>query len=124
MCSEEKIMRQIFNGAKWKDKYFVDWCDLCNVAIISCEACGGTTCNCHACEKCSKDFDEFFKLKRHVEDYLTEEEKLIYQKCLRIKKHMIGSLSKGESEINWQKMYEQGKFSRWEEELFKKELKS
>jgi hypothetical protein len=108
-------------GERWKGKnreYSVSWCDLCDVAIISCEDCHGSTCNCMSCEKCSEDFEEFCKYKRCVEDYLTGEEIKIYQKCLQIRKHILETIQIGEKEIDWNKLNERGDLSEWECGMF------
>jgi hypothetical protein len=41
---------------------------------------------------------------------------------LRIKKHILETLAKGEKEINWKKLQSNGELSAWEEQLFKEEL--
>jgi tRNA U54 and U55 pseudouridine synthase Pus10 len=105
----------------WKGKnkeYSVWWCDLCDQAVISCDKCGGSTCNCHSCEYCQEDFNEFDKYKRNVENYLTKEEIKIYQKCLQIKKHILETIRGGEKEIDWKKLNKRGDLSKWECKMF------
>ncbi len=113
--SEEELLNDIFGGAKWKDKYFVDWCELCDVAIITCPECKNSSCNGGGCEKCNEDFNDFNKNKTQVEDYLTEPDITVYQKSLSIKKFILKSLSEGEAQIPFKKYEKDGKFSRNDE---------
>jgi tRNA U54 and U55 pseudouridine synthase Pus10 len=122
--NEDRLLKEVFGGKKWKDKYFVEWCDLCDTAIIICldPNCGGSSCNGHSCEKCHDDITEFDLCKTKVQDYLSKDEIRIYEKSLRIKKHILETLAKGEKEINWKKLQSNGELSAWEEQLFKEEL--
>lgn len=101
---------------KWKDKYPITWCELCETAIIICTHCHNSSCNGGGCDICINDPDakEFNECKTHVWDYLTEEEKLIYEKGLRIKRHIIDTISRGEKSINWKKLQEDGELSQTE----------
>jgi hypothetical protein len=123
--NEKRLLRELSGEKKWKDKYFVEWCDLCDIAIIICPepGCGGSSCNGHSCEKCDKDITEFNSYKTKVQDYLSKDEIRIYEKCLRIKRHILETLANGEKEINWKKLQSEGQLSGWEEGLFKEELK-
>lgn len=122
--NEEKLMAQIF-GTVWKGKYPVDWCDICDCVSISCpeENCHATSCNCGSCDKCSADIDEFNSYNCKIENYLTEEEKLIYFKCMEIKKFIIESVCKGEKEINFKKLKEDGQLCEYTEKSFENLLK-
>ena len=112
----------IFFNKKWKNKYTVDWCNLCDVAIISCPFCEGTTCNSHSCDKCKDDFEEFRKYRRTVFDYLTKDEIKIYEKCLELKKFILQTIPENEKEINWRRLKDDGMLSNYDEELFHNEI--
>lgn len=114
---EEILLAEIFNE-RWKEKYLITWCYLCENAIIGCEDCHGTTCNGGSCEKCRDDFAEFGLNKTAVHQYLTEEEKRIYQKCLRIKHFILDTLRVGEPEINWERLSKERRLSQFDQELF------
>jgi hypothetical protein len=118
MLNEEEILSSIFGDSKWKNKYPVEWCSLCDTAIIGCAVCAGTTCNGHSCEFCNQDFDEFCDCKRRVSDYLTEDETAIYQKSLRIKKFILETLRDGDKEIDWNKLNENGELSQNDQNMF------
>ena len=121
---EEKALRKVFNqDILWKNKHEIDWCNLCNVFIISCPECKGTTCNCHSCEKCSENFDDFNKAKTRIHDYLTEEEIEVYEKCMQLKKLIEESLARGEYELDFKKLNEMGNLSQNNEKQFERFLK-
>lgn len=107
---------------KWKN-YELDWCEICDTAIIVCPECGATSCNATCCESCMDDMIEFNKHKTVVSDYLTEEEIVAYWKCRRLKKLIMKSLEKDEMRINWNKLLEEGELSDYDCKLFEKELK-
>lgn len=104
---------------KFKGKYHVHWCGLCGVATICCEKCNGSTCNGHGCEECNQDFDEFNQGKRHISDYLKQEESEIYRKGLELQRFIRHSLGRGEKEIDFKKLKEQGHFSNRNQEILK-----
>ena len=86
--NEDQTLRKIFGGAKWKDKYDIDWCNHCNVAIIECPECHNSSCNGGGCSVCGEDKDHnlFYNTKNSVLDYLSEEESKVYMKCLQLQK--------------------------------------
>ena len=90
--------------------------DLCDTAIIICPHCHNGSCNGGGCDICINDSDakEFNECKTQVQNYLTEEERLVYQKALRIKHHILGTLSNGEKSIDWKKLKDEGQLSSWE----------
>lgn len=122
MNENDDLYYMLGEGKKWKNKYKVTWCDLCNCAIIICPECKNSSCNCSSCDKCYDDFGEFYKCKVNVSNYVTEEEFKVYSKCLSIKRHILESLREGEKEINWKNLKKLGKLSRNDEEIFKNEL--
>jgi len=101
---------------KWRGKYTVTWCHDCEVAIIICPHCYNSSCNGCGCEICVNDPDakEFMECKTQVQCYLNETDKLIYEKALRIKRHILETLAKGEKQIDWKKCQEDGQLSEWE----------
>jgi len=120
--NEEEAFETLSYQKKWKDKYGVSWCDLCDVATISCPYCPASSCNGQACDSCFDDIDEFNRKKTRVEDYLTEEEIKAYHKSLRLKKFIVISMRDGDSEVNWKKLKSEGKLSDIDCELFAKEV--
>jgi len=111
----EKILNEIFFG-KWKGKYTVDWCDLCDTAIIICPHCNNSSCNCGGCEICINDPDakEFNECKTRVQDYMNEADRLAYERGLRIKKHILQTICKGEKSIDWEKLFQNGELNHYE----------
>ena len=104
---------------KWKDKYIVDWCDLCRTATIRCSDCKNSSCNGGGCPNCLDDFVEFnHQCKTSVENYLTEEEVKIYHKCLQLKKFIIKTLRNGDKEINWLELDKRGELSKYDRQFF------
>ena len=118
--SESELLDDIFYGKKWRGKYKVSWCDLCDTAIITCPKCKNGSCNGGGCEECINDKDsiEFNEVKTRVEDYLTEEEIKIYQKCLELKKYILETVRDGDKEIDWNKLDKNGKLSDWNRKMF------
>lgn len=106
----------------WKEKYSLGWCDLCSVAIIACPECKNISCNGGGCSECNDTFSGFLQGKICVEQYLSEEEIKVYQKNLQIKRFILETLAKGESQIDWKKLRDEGKMSQRDEEFFTKEL--
>jgi hypothetical protein len=47
---------------KFKNKYDIFWCDLCETAYIKCPACGNSSCNGGGCVKCDEVFSQFSKV--------------------------------------------------------------
>lgn len=121
MCSKLDRIEEIL-GEKWKGKYILDWCYECDTARITCLECKNGSCSGGGCDKCINDFDEFHKSKTCVESYLTEEERRIYDKCLRIRKLILTSLRIGDSKIDWKKLQKDGELSSNDEKVFKEEL--
>lgn len=112
----------MFDNDKQWNGYKLGWCSLCDVAIITCPKCQNTSCNGGGCRCCQKDFNKFDKSKTCVVYYLSDEELKGYQKGRELKGYILDSLAKGEAEIDWAKMKEQGKFSKYTEELFAEKL--
>ena len=117
MCEQEILDDW---APKWKGKYTVTWCNLCDVAIIICPevGCHGTSCNGGGCEKCLPDELEFRKLNRHVEDYLTGEEAAAWRKGERLKEFILESLRRGEVKIDFNKLDAAGELSGRDKALF------
>ena len=126
--SEETTMNELCNG-KWKAKsgreYVINWCYLCDCAGFSCleKDCHGSTCNCGGCDICGPDQDEFREYKTSIYNYLTDEEMKVYEKCLRIKKHILETIPEGMKEIDFKFLDKEGKLSQNERVMFEKELK-
>jgi len=98
---------------KWRGKYPIVWCDLCDIAIIICPECHNGSCNGGGCDVCINDQDakDFNECKVCVEEYLSEAERIIYKKSLRIKHHIMESLALGEKSIDWEKRFKDGKLN-------------
>jgi hypothetical protein len=117
--NEKELMESIFENGKWKGKYTVLWCDLCEMVEITCPVCKLPSCSGGGCPECSKDYDEWSKTKHWLEHYISLDEMEIYSKCQRLKKLMVESLRQSESEINWKKLVEKGELSSYDEFVFK-----
>lgn len=117
---EEELLQKIFGEKQslWKGKYQIDWCDLCKVIIMKCPDCNATSCNCAACEKCTADIDEFLKAKNQPRDYMSQEEYKSVDRFFRLRDFIEECLHNGFNELNWKWLYEQGKFSTSDRELF------
>jgi hypothetical protein len=102
--TEKDMLDDIFSKGKWKNKYEVSWCDLCETAIIVCPVCKNASCNGSGCEECMKDADEWSKTKHLLEHYLPLNEVLIYKKCQDLKEFIVQSLQQSQSEIDWKKL--------------------
>lgn len=109
-------------ASKWKEKYELSYCNICECIIVVCPECKNTTCNAGSCSKCYDDFDEFNGLKNQVWEYLSEEEYKVIEKADWIKKYIIEAMEMGLTKIDWQKFKEEGKLCRLSEEMFKDEL--
>ena len=101
---------------KWRGKYPITWCDECDVAIIICPHCHNSSCNGGGCDICINDQDakDFMECNRKIQDYLNEADKLAYEKALRIKRHILDTLSDGEKTIDWEKKFKEGKLNEYE----------
>jgi hypothetical protein len=117
--SEKELLDDIFEKGKWKDKYTVSWCDLCETAVITCPVCKNSSCNGSGCEECMKDADEWSKTKHLLEHYLPMNEVVIYAKCQQLKRFIVKSLKQSDREIDWSKLLEKGELSSYDEFIFK-----
>ncbi len=110
----------IFESRRWKGKYKITYCEMCDSASIVCPICNSGSCSCGGCPECLEDMREYSATcKDRVQNYLTEEEKKIFEKARRIKQHMMDSLRDGETKINFKERAATGKFSQTEREMFK-----
>ncbi len=124
--NEEELLDDIFgDNKKWKGKFRLWWCDLCDTFSIGCpKKCGGSSCNACGCPECIEEHKNFNKnAKTNPKDYLNEEEQKTYDKINWLKKYMKESLLENEYEINWKRMKQQGNLCKHTQELFKKEIK-
>jgi hypothetical protein len=122
MSNESRFLATL--GKLWKNKYAVDWCELCRTAIIICPKCQNSSCNGGGCEECLKDWAEFKEYKRRVENYLTEDEIKIYNKCEALKDLIVKTIREEEKGINWEKIQKEGKLSINDEKLFCREIEN
>lgn len=106
----------------WKEKFKIQWCHHCDVAIIICPDCNNSSCNGGGCNTCQETFSEFRKGSITIDAYLTPEETKVYDKCRYIQSFILTALEGGSLEINWKKLLEDGKFSEHSSKLFAKEL--
>ena len=106
---------------KWKH-YDLSWCELCDAARIICPTCRIGSCTGGGCDVCLPDQREFDKSKLRVQDYLTPPQAEIYEKCLRLKRWILKSLSNNEERINFTKLKQEGKLSQHEENMFAAEI--
>lgn len=125
--SEEEILEEVFDkpALKWKGKYKVEWCGLCDSFIIGCiePGCIGSSCNGHSCMLCHEDHLDFHKARTCVEAYLNDKERKVYEKIWWLKRYIKDSLKHGEYEINWKRLKEDGELSQRAEDIFAKEIK-
>lgn len=123
--SEEELLDNIFdNGKRWKGKFRIWWCDLCDTFSIGCPAeCKGSSCNSGGCHECIDTHIDFNKnAKTNPKDYLSEEEKMVYEKIFWLKKYMKESLLENEYSINWKRLKQQGQLCGLSEKIFAKEI--
>lgn len=118
MSNEKDLIDNLFSRGKWKNKYNVKWCNLCDCAYILCDKCKNSSCNGGGCEECEQPFNEFTKAKIKIECYLSKEEIQILHKARRIQDFIIETLSESKSEIDFQNLKENGKLSRHDIETF------
>ena len=92
--SEKDVLEDIFDdGRRWKNKYKVKWCDLCDCAILICPECKNSTCNGGGCKECHEEFSTFNKkVKSNVHSYLTDDENRVYEKCKTIQEFILESV--------------------------------
>ena len=98
-------------GTQWKNKYNLDYCYLCDTAVIICPVCNNGSCSGGGCDECKVDFIEFLRLKIHPEAYLTSQEAISYQKGIRLQKLIVESLGRQEKELDFTHLKEQGYLS-------------
>ena len=123
--SEEDTLDDIFNGGKkWKGKFRLWWCDLCDTFSIGCPAkCTGSSCNAMGCPECIETHQDFNKnAKTNPKDYLNPAEQEVYEKIFWLKKYMKESLLESEYEINWKRLKQQGHLCRHSEKIFAAEI--
>lgn len=120
--NEEQVLDSLM--PKWKGKYTVGWCYLCDCAYIICPVCGHNDCGCGGCDECKKDMPEWRKVTVKVQSYLTPEEIQTYEKCLSIKNHIIETIRAGQNHIDWKQLQKDGHLSEFEMGLLQKELSS
>lgn len=109
MPNEEEILDEIFGSQKkWKEKYPILWCALCEVVCVKCPACGNTSCNVEGCHECMKDYPDWKETKHCLESYLTPEECKTLEKTSFLKTLIMECLSAGFKEIDWQYLHKSG----------------
>ena len=124
MNTEEDFLYDIGCHKKWKDRYKVNYCNLCDTWTLVCPDCKNASCNGGGCEKCIADFIDFCDNTKHsVPRYLTEDDKKTYEKFWFIKKYIGECLEEGFTEINWKWLLEKGHLCRAAEELFAREIR-
>jgi hypothetical protein len=102
----------------WKGIYELGWCEICSTAVITCGICGNSSCGSGGCNHCRRDFDQFNLQKTSVQEYLSPEESLVFEKSLRIKKHILETLGPGEEQIDWLKLAKEGRLSDEDSKMF------
>jgi len=120
--TQEQLLDAIFeeNGNKWKGKYDLSYCDMCEVWSVSCKKCQTSSCSGGISKddcNCIKDFEEFYNFKQPF-DYLSTDELAIFEKIRRLKKMTQQSYLAGFSEINWEYLGTNGKCSENDEKCF------
>lgn len=118
---ENETLNEIFGQTPvWMGKYKIKWCELCRTANIVCEKCKNSSCNGGGCSECDEAFTSFSKAKTTVEEYLTDEEILVYHKAEYLRKFILESLGRGETEIDFVRMERDGELSEVTEAMFLK----
>lgn len=120
MSPEQRLLAEIF-GELWKDKYLLDYCDMCGTFTISCEECKSSTCGGGgSCEKCKEDFAEFNEIDTSPisSKYLTKEEIETFRKIDHLKRLLQTNILAGFKEMNWQYLKESGEASEKDESYF------
>lgn len=117
--SEINTLNEIFDDdQKWKKKYRVSWCGLCDTVIITCPDCKNTSCNCGSCDKCKNDFNEFTALKNNVADYMSDEDYKIYRRGKRLEQMLIISFKHNFNALELKKLDELGELSYNDQQMF------
>lgn len=124
--NEEQLFDKIFGLDQYKEGFDLFYCETCGIFSIQCKECKSSYCGASGnCDKCKEEFINFTKKKTSPFDYLSlsnEEYKVIY-KWRRMKNLMKESLARGENELDWQKLKENGELSNVDLERFKEFLK-
>ncbi len=120
MNPEDRLIREIF-GEKhpsWRGRE-VTWCPLCEVFIVACKKCSGTSCNCMACDECRQDQQDFNKLRPFPEAHLPKEDLAAVDRYKRIKHLLFTCLTENGTGINWEWLAFHGKLSPNDIDVFK-----
>ena len=122
--NEQEILDDIFDSHNKFKGQKIWYCELCDTFSIGCpKNCTGSSCNGGGCPSCLELIKKFNQLKTSPQDYLTAEEQKVIYKFRQLKKFIPESIERGEKEINWQYLYENGKLSGYDEEVFAEFLK-
>lgn len=114
--SEQRILASL--GPQWKDRYIVDWCHLCDCAMVICPDCKNGSCNGSGCDKCGDDFDTFRSFANTVEHYLCPLETTCYKKGLRLQRLIVDSIARNESRLDFKTLKKDGHLSKNDEAMF------
>ncbi len=106
---------------KSKRRYRVTYCNHCESFVMICPKCKNGSCNGGACDYCLKDMLYFQNNFSQVSQFLSDKERVIYEKALTIK-YLIQQNSikdnKGIQKIDFNQLREQGKLSEDDLETF------
>lgn len=111
---EENLIDRIFGeGEKlWKDKYRLDWCEMCRQWFICCPICKEISDSSLGTEECcKKDFAEFEKTNPRPFFHMTEEEIEVVLKFEQIKRHLRTCLLAGRNGLDWNWLSKEGDLS-------------
>jgi hypothetical protein len=108
----------------WKDKYPISWCHLCDVAIATCPECYNSSCKGSGCEECEEPFSEFLKCKIDPEQYLSSAERETYRKISELRNFILKTLGKGQTQVNWQQLLQEGQLSSHDKILFAHQIRT
>lgn len=90
-ASEVNKRWDAINWGKTKQRTFrghkIEWCPMCEVAMLMCKVCKNNSCNASGCEICRKDSADFHKTNTLTRADLPEADRLEKENKEYMKKH-------------------------------------
>ena len=116
---EQDLLDQIFDTGRYKNRYKVRFCDMCDIHYLICPDCNGGGCSPDKlCDLCREDIEYFNSNVKSVCSYLTRAEQEAIQKARHVKKLLKESHDAGRTEIDWEYVGTEGKSCKRDEDYF------